>query len=428
MNSAFHFSHQTDCGKKRQYNEDFLDFDESLGVFIVCDGMGGHQAGDVASKLGAQTIKKVLLENTQLKDLLDRPIGTSERKAVIEILSQAISAANQEIYDYSLQMSSEEHKSSGMGTTLAMGLKASNGIFIAHVGDSRAYLLRGRKVLTLTEDHSFVNELLRAGQISPEQARKHPQRNIITRAMGAGEVVCPDIMFYEIVEGDMIILCSDGLHGYFSDNDFLRYQRDCPFDLLAPRMIEHALDGGGKDNITVMLLKWGNDEAPPLHPHDITVQTKIETLMKINLFKALSYKETTQLLEVIHIHNCEGNEELIRQGDQGEDMFVILKGEVDVIIDSQLVTQLKPGNYFGEMSLIDKSPRSASIRSKSPCKLMQLHRDELFPLLKREPRIGLKIFWAFLQTMNQRLRDNNKLLQNIGPQSLDKNWDLGELE
>ena len=142
----------------------------------------------------------------------------------------------------------------------------------------------------------------------------------------------------------------------------------------------------------------------------------------------MTYKEITQLLEVIHISHVQKNETLIEQGAIGEDMFVILKGEVQVIIDGQEVACLKPGNYFGEMSLIDKSPRSATIVSKGPCKLMRLEREELFPLLKREPRIGLKVFWAFLQTMNQRLRDNNKLLQNIGPQSLSKNWDLDHMD
>ncbi len=424
----FRFSHQTDTGKKRSLNEDYLAFDESLGLFIVCDGMGGHQAGDIASKLGAQTLMSGLCDNSRLRTLLKASDDSTKRKQVIEILSEAINVANRAIYEYSLKMTGDEAKSAGMGTTLVMALKTENGVFIAHVGDSRAYLMRGKSNLALTEDHSFVNELLRAGQISPEQAKKHPQRNMILRAMGVSEVVCPDIIFYEIMDGDMIILCSDGLHDYCSNNDFLRFRRDHSFEDLTSEMINHALNGGGKDNITVMVLEWGSSDGPPMHPHDITVQTKIETLMKINLFKALTYKETTQLLEVIRIKHVEEDMELITEGDAGEEMYLILKGEVEVIIDGKLVTELKPGNYFGEMSLIDKSPRSATIRSKGACKLMHLEREELFPLLKREPRIGLKIFWAFLQTMNQRLRDNNKLLQNIGPQSLNKNWDLEEID
>ena len=425
---SFHFSYKTDCGKKRKLNEDFFEFDETLGLYIVCDGMGGHQAGDIASKMTAQKLKMLLKRNSNLKGLLAGSMGAQERKKIIEILCLSIGEANKKVYEYSLQLAKQEGKSAGMGTTLVMALKTTHGVFIAHVGDSRAYLIRSKKVIQLTEDHSFVNELLRAGQISAQEALNHPQQNVITRAVGASEVVCPDVLFYELMEKDMIILCSDGLHGYFSNNDFLRYRKDHDIDSICDVMTQHALDGGGSDNITVMALEWGGLNAPPEHPEDITIQNKIETLKKINLFKALTYKEITQLLEVIHITLIKDKRQILKQGDVGEDMFVILKGEVEVHIDQKKVTDLGPGSYFGEMSLIDRSPRSATIISKSVCKLMRLEREELFTLLKHEPRIGLKIFWAFLQTMNQRLRDNNKLLQNIGPQSLAKDWDLGSLD
>ena len=424
----FRYSFQTDVGKKRKHNEDFLEYEDALGIYIVCDGMGGHHAGDIASKMAAKGLKQLLSKDLQLAKLVESKIGPSERKEVVEILTKAIIKVNQKIYQYSLEQGSETGKNAGMGTTLVMALKAPNGVFIAHVGDSRAYLIRAKKVQQLTEDHSFVNDLLRSGQISAQEAVNHPHKNVITRAMGISEGVCPDVLFYEVMEKDMIILCSDGLHGYFSKNDFLRFRQNSSIENISREMTDFALKAGGSDNITVMSLEWGSLEAPPDHPSDITVQNKIETLKKINLFKALTYKEITQLLEVIHISHVQKNETLIEQGAIGEDMFVILKGEVQVIIDGQEVACLKPGNYFGEMSLIDKSPRSATIVSKGPCKLMRLEREELFPLLKREPRIGLKVFWAFLQTMNQRLRDNNKLLQNIGPQSLSKNWDLDHMD
>jgi len=425
---SFRCRYQTDCGKKRQHNEDFLDFDEGLGLFIVCDGMGGHQSGDVASKLAAQGIKRKLVQNVDLKKILKAPMNGETRKVITEILHECINQVNRVIYNYSLELASDQRKSAGMGTTLVMALKAGEGVFLAHVGDSRAYLLRGKNISPLTIDHSFVNELLEAGQISAAEARNHPQRNVITRAMGISEAVCPDITFYEVMPKDMIILCSDGLHGYFSNNDFLRMRKESSFEMLTQNMIDHALKGGGKDNITVMALEWESENEPPLHPHDTSVQTKIETLQKINLFKSLTYKETSQLLEIITVENCKEQVTLVKQGEAGEEMYVILKGEVNVIIDGQNVTQLKPGNYFGEMSLIDKNPRSATVISQSACRLMKFKREELFLLLKREPRIGLKIFWGFLQTMNRRLRDNNKLLQNIESSELSSNWDLGDLE
>ncbi len=428
---SFSFSYLSDVGRKRKLNEDYLEFDDALGLYIVCDGMGGHQGGDVASKLAARTLKSSLLANKYIKTLVSRKTGPQERKAITAVLSQAIAVANKTVYEYSIDMNAEKQKKAGMGTTLVMALKTLNGIFIAHIGDSRAYLVRGENVIQLTEDHSYVNELLHMGQIGPAEAEDHPQKNVITRALGIGAIAYPEIMFYEIMDKDFMVLCTDGLHGYFSDYEFLRYHQAYSIEDVSKSMVDHALAGGGKDNITLISMQWGGEESPPVHPHDITIQNKIDTLKKINLFKALNYKEITQLIEVIHITHVNPDEEkheIIKQGENGEDMFVILRGEVEVIIDGKVVSELKPGQYFGEMSLIDKSPRSATIKAKGPLKLMRLHRDELFPLLKREPRIGLKIFWAFLQTMNQRLRNNNKLLQNLGPESLFKDWDLHSLD
>lgn len=412
----FQFSHCTDVGKRRSHNEDAYAFDEELGLYIVCDGMGGHQAGDIASKMTVETILKSLQSNGGLKKLLSQNTGPEQRREIAPLIIKAATLANKTVYETSLKLSEgegDESSRKGMGTTLVMALKTPNGIFVAHVGDSRVYLIRGKKVIQLTEDHSFVNELLHAGQISETEARHHPQRNVITRAIGASEAVKVDVMFYEIMDGDSVILCSDGLHDYFSPKEFLIYRQQNKIDTLSKSLIQHALDGGGKDNITAIVMEWGQRESTRDQLSQFSVESKVEILKKIPLFKTLSYREISMLLELIDIVHYDKGATIVEQGQKGEDMFVILKGDAKVLVDGKPIAELGPGKYFGEMALIDQGERSATVVGESAMKVMRLMRPELFPLLKKEPRIGVKIFWSFLQTMNKRLRKNNKLFQTV---------------
>jgi protein phosphatase len=260
----------------------------------------------------------------------------------------------------------------------------------------------------MTEDHSLVNELIRSGALSKEKAKNHPQGNVITQAVGIQEIIRPDVLFHEVMDGDTVFICSDGLHDYLDDEVALKIREKSGIKLLSHEYIRFANSRGGKDNITCISLQWGDQLGPPAHPSDVTVAKKIETLKKINLFSGLNYKELSQLLEIIHVRNIEAHTTMVREGEVGEDMFIILKGHVDILYGRDKVAELGPGKYFGEMSLIDKTPRSATIITSTPCKFMRILRSDLFPLLKKEPRIGLKVFWAFLQNMNARLRENDK--------------------
>lgn len=402
------FSHQTDTGKKRDHNEDFYEFDQELGLYIVCDGMGGHAAGEVASEMACQKAVEVIKSKQKvIKSLVD-PGDSPKRRRIVEILKEAVFEANRVVWELSNQDSSKK----GMGTTLVLMLFTKAGVFVAHVGDSRAYLVRGEKVLQLTEDHSLLNEMIKAGIVTKEQAHNHPQGNVITQAIGVQKVVTPDVLFYEFVAGDLFFICSDGLHDYFKKEDILKIVDANKINTLAHEFVKFANHKGGKDNITCICVQYGQRGAPPAHPSTITATTKMETLKKIPLFASLNFKEMAQVLEVAQVRNIEKGVEIIREGSTGEDMYIILKGKVDIIAGGHKVAELKPGNFFGEMSLIDRSPRSATVKTITDCKMLRITRSEFFPLLKREARIGLKVFWSFLQNMNKRLRDNDRIVSN----------------
>ena len=231
------FAGGTDPGRRRRRNEDSYVIDPPL--FAVADGMGGAQAGEVASKLAAGAVK--------------------EHGADVESLVQE---ANRRVHQRSL----EDPNTSGMGTTLTVAAVEDGVVSIGHVGDSRAYLVRDGNLEQLTEDHSLVGELMRTGKLSAEEAGSHPQRSMITRALGTDPNVDVDIFSVEPRVGDLFLLCSDGLTSMVDDRELLRLIGEKRGDLqdLVKALIKAANKGGGEDNITVVAFEIGEATAAEL--------------------------------------------------------------------------------------------------------------------------------------------------------------------
>lgn len=241
----------SDVGHVRSVNEDsswVSSLEQGYTLAIVADGMGGHQAGDLASKLTVETIVN------QLQPL---PSGL-EVEELAEQLKQAILHANDVVY----QKASESDEYHNMGTTVVAVLMNEKDGIIGHIGDSRVYKYRSGKMVQLTEDHSLVNELLKTKQISEEQASVHPHRNVVTRAVGTDPKVEADLHFVSLEQGEMLLLCSDGLSNHVTlDQMILTLQDDdLSLDERAGNLLQFALDAGGDDNITVALLEQCAEE------------------------------------------------------------------------------------------------------------------------------------------------------------------------
>ncbi|MFC5652112.1 Stp1/IreP family PP2C-type Ser/Thr phosphatase [Paenibacillus solisilvae] len=243
-------AYRSDIGRIRLVNEDrgwAQLMETGLAVAIVADGMGGHQAGDVASQLAVDTFKEVLLGTTATLTL-------EEKKVLIR---QAILQANEVIYD----MASRNDQYHNMGTTVVAALLQTESGVIGHIGDSRAYKWRDGVLSQLTDDHTLVNELVKSGQITIEEAANHPRRNVLTRALGTDEQVEVDVKGISWKPGDMLLLCSDGLTNMLSIQEMADTlsQDDLDLDAKADRLIQLALQAGGDDNITVVLLHHAED-------------------------------------------------------------------------------------------------------------------------------------------------------------------------
>jgi serine/threonine protein phosphatase PrpC len=233
------YARASDTGRKRRRNED--SYVVAPPLFAVADGMGGAQAGEVASKLAAAA-----LEETDPGSL-----SGPER------LESLIQEANRRVYE----RASSDPATSGMGTTMTVALVGPAGVTIGHVGDSRAYVVREGKLEQLTEDHSLVNELLKSGKLSREEADVHPQRSVITRAVGTDPDVDVDTFVVEASEGDIFLLCSDGLTDMVGDEDILetveKHRED--LDRATKALVSAANRGGGEDNITVIAFTIAGD-------------------------------------------------------------------------------------------------------------------------------------------------------------------------
>lgn len=234
---------QTDIGLKRANNEDCFLMDPDLGLYIVADGMGGHSGGEVASNMAVKAIREVIIESYE-KDAGIKPQ---------DLLTRAYTAAGLSIYEKSL--SDSELK--GMGTTLVVALIRDQKIYIANVGDSRAYLLNASGMWQITEDHSLVNEQIKAGIIKDESKAKF-SKNIITRSVGFERVTNCDILERTLSPEDKYIICSDGLSGMIEDKEIYTIVQETSPENVVPKLIKEAKNNGGLDNVTVMYMTVAN--------------------------------------------------------------------------------------------------------------------------------------------------------------------------
>lgn len=231
----------TDIGNFRKTNEDFVDFDitKDYGFYIVCDGIGGHRAGEIASREATELIINYI------REFYNRNIAP-------HILESAIQKANQEIY----RMSAENLKLNGMGTTITCALDVGSEVYVAHAGDSSAFLIKEDRIAKLTRDHSLVQELVDTGNLTEEERASHPQKNIITRSLGTHEQVKVDILEVEKSHFDYMILCTDGLSDYVSKEDMLKVHLEQPDKKkFVETMVNLAKERGSQDNISLLIFK-----------------------------------------------------------------------------------------------------------------------------------------------------------------------------
>ncbi len=244
------FAETTDTGKVREHNEDAIGSNEELGLLVLADGMGGYSAGEVASGIAVQTISELAAEGAVREDRNEIDPTTGLMRQTI-VLRDAVARSNKIIF----QTAQSQTHCEGMGTTLVTAMFYDDKISVAHVGDSRAYRLRGGSFEQLTMDHSLLQELVDRGFYSEEEAQRSTNRNYVTRALGVEPTVDVEVHEHDVLPDDIYLLCSDGLSDMVEDEDIhLTISTfNASLDVVGQQLVDLANDHGGRDNVSVML-------------------------------------------------------------------------------------------------------------------------------------------------------------------------------
>ncbi len=404
------FGALTDVGRQREHNEDNYLVDKKLGLFVVCDGMGGHAAGEVASALAVRTLHdEIKKEADLLRDYAEGASGGSKvsKRDILNMLEFAVNRASQKVHSEA----AKDSKKRGMGTTLVTLLVVGTQAFVIYVGDSRIYLQRDGVLEQITEDHTVYNELIKRKKMPREQVEQLAQKHAITRAVGVYEHVEPDSLVVDLLQGDRFLLCSDGLSGYFEEEpeQLGRFLTEPDADQVVRHLVDWANEHGGKDNITSVVVTVGDASARDENRAK-KLQLKREILARMPLFRPLNDREILRVLQVTDVITYKPGEVVISEGEKGEELFIVLSGQLKVTRNGADVATLPQGAHVGEMALVRSQPRSATVVSDGVSELMVIRRQEFFEILRKEHQLAVKLLWQFTGVLADRLAETTREL------------------
>lgn len=398
----------TDVGRKRTLNEDNFLIDKDLKLFVVADGMGGHASGEIASAMAVHLVRDVLWQERSILETYDDDDPRSHVE-VCTLLEYAVHRACEEIH----RKATLEPEKRGMGTTVVILLIIDARGFIAYVGDSRIYLLRGEVVYLLTEDHSLKNELIRTGKIRADEFDDSPYaklKNAMTRAVGVYETVEVDTLDFDIIPGDAFLLGTDGLYEYLGDTDIERALSIREIESVPGHLIELANKRGGKDNITALVVQTVGDASDQDRASEVNFT--IDMLRHVPLFQNLSYQQLIRILNAARLSPTCVDERLFEEGDPGNELLVLLRGRITLIKAGIEIATLEAGAHLGEMALIDASPRSAAAVVSDGGRILRMTRQDFLEILRKEPQLAVKLLWAFVRILSDRLRSTTAELSS----------------
>ncbi len=400
------FDALTDVGCRREHNEDAVYCDPENGLFVLADGVGGQAAGEVASALAVETVAEgASLLNMLVLRYTEKP-GRMTRNLVLEALAEVVQQASQKVYDEAEKLG---HR--GMSTTLVVMITGGGAAFLAHVGASRAYVIRKGEARQLTEDHSMVNELIRGGYLKESDAARSPYRNVITRAVGHAPTVQADVLSIDILPDDRILMCSDGLSDPVP-HDVLSELASVPTIGHANRqLIDAALERGGPDNISAILVE------PEASPQAEASAARARVLEELFLFRDLPFHARLRVGRICEEIFATPDQPLVTEEQPGRAMYVVVQGTAVVSREGIELARLGPGEHFGELSLADARPRSATVVADGFCSLIAVHREHLEEFCRREPELGNQLLWKLLRTVGCRLRDANAQVARLAGES-----------
>ncbi|MFO0749897.1 MAG: protein phosphatase 2C domain-containing protein [Myxococcota bacterium] len=386
-------------GPSRSTNEDSYLVDQA--ELVMCDGLGRHLGGEIASATAVNVVREGIIAKKDVVEAYEFDDGRFDAGAVERMLRDVVTLANQRIRERAAQTQGTR----GMGTTLSLLLLAGSTAFIAHVGDTRVYRLRGGTLEQLTEDHSLANELARDGVLEvPAPAVMAALRNQVTRAVGVNETVECDVATVKILPGDRFMLASDGLHGLVPPDELGALAAIDEVGDAAARLVDRANERGGKDNITVIVVQV-EKRADDLE-EERRVWPLFEAVRGSAFFAGLSDAELGSLLEACQQLALMPKDVLVAEGRPVPGFYLVADGEAQVMRGNEHVALLRTGDFFGEDALLGERASFATIlgSGEGPASIVLLDRVLFEELSHTSPMVALKIALAVGRSLARKVQ------------------------
>jgi serine/threonine protein phosphatase PrpC/CRP-like cAMP-binding protein len=395
----------TRVGTRRSSNQDVVAVDEQLGVYILCDGMGGTAGGGIAASLAAKSCMSYLAQHAStLRDISAHKAPSTQ---LIELAQSAVEFANHAVHAHT-----QEHPELGAsGTTIALLIVAGTYGVCAHVGDSRVYAFRDKQFLQLTKDHSLAQDLIDRGVLDKANVATFRFKHVLSRAVGLLPAVSVDTLHFEIVPGDRFVLASDGVSSADA-NAALENSRtpSSPAELLET-ITSLAHEGCSEDDISAIIVEASdaeiNQRIHAARAEELVLKTKV--LRDVYLFQPLDPRNILRIVDASVLIACRAHEVIVAQGEPEVSLYIILDGTFRVEIDDQMIAELSRGNHFGEMALLTCQPRSATVRASTNGRVLRLAAGDFHKFVQEHPQDGIRMISALARELSERLRLTNQL-------------------
>lgn len=383
----------THSGRVLETNEDALLRLEEMPLLSVADGLGGPGVGDVAARLGlevvawepprlAEQVKKTSADHSSRNRLA---LG----KNLAAILEKASVAVHQE---------ADRAGAPRMGSSVLPATLAGADLHLAHVGNCRGWLYRQGEMLALTDDHSVAMFQYRRGKMRADELAKSPLRSRLTQLVGGVAPPEPDLAEVSLATGDVLLLCTDGLHHALSEDQIAEIIGTGALPEAGEKLLEAALAAGGEDNISLILARFGagQDQA--------SLQRRAEILQKVYLFKDLAEPERRAIAPYLERHTLLPGQELFREGDPGDSFYLVLSGSVRLSRNDVQILEVGPGSHFGELSLVTEGPRTVTATALETTTVYGLGRSAFLDLVRGIPELGNRLCLALLGSLGERVK------------------------
>ena len=385
---------QSDVGRKREVNEDTVLVDDEVGLLLVCDGMGGHSAGEVAARVATDTVHRtVRAAVAEIDGAADRPAGYFSLTGVLE---QAISEASRAVYRRAL----DQPELAGMGCTATALLEVDGKAIVGHVGDSRLYLVRDGRAHRITRDHTVAQELVDLGQLDAKDADKSRASHSLTRAVGVQEAVQTDTLLFDLLPGDVGVLCTDGLSFYLDGPEELaRLATAAAGEDLASRLVALANERGGGDNVTVItfMVHAESEDESALG----AARARLDALSHSPLFSGLPLSRRQRALSYCEVRTFEPGTPVIAEGSRVDGLHILVDGLLSHASGETVEPLSGSGSQFGALSLLTEPKEVGRISALRRSELLFLSRRAFETLVKAKPRLGARL----LRRLAERLAD-----------------------